>query len=459
MDYNRILRIDTQLAQAVLDRSAEYDVFVPPSLIKNEFIFFAADNTDFSEDTPDGKGTLHATAMVVYQRKTEAASNPIRLNVDESPRARSLSLRANRATELLPCHVPAKAKPTCSKYDAVTTNPNPDITCMSCKDDFVWSIGQSFSRAFAEKQYLATWGAYNSIKGSKPNKLTRVAMMPLLAARAHEWSTMLTILKQAQKITSIVMGEGRKTVITFDLQLYEKAVKLQMHSAPPLDHLVFRIGETHTVFTSLRALGSFIEESGFDDAWMEADFYGTATTHQIIEGRHMKRALTAHSITSSALCDMHLSAFLQSESLDPKTEYANLVEAASRMNSSCKEHQFEELSSHHQHMVDVIEADAFIEKLERFDKDMESCHPTFKFARDYMRFVTWIFLFIRATREGNWMLHLESLKALAKYFFAYDRLNYARMVPLYLAQIERLKTSDPDIYGEFLTGNFLCLQE
>ena len=54
---------------------------------------------------------------------------------------------------------------------------------------------------------------------------------------------MLTVLMQAQKITAVVMGENHKTVITFDLQLYEKAVRLQMHKAPDLDHLVFRIGE------------------------------------------------------------------------------------------------------------------------------------------------------------------------------------------------------------------------
>ena len=62
-------------------------------------------------------------------------------------------------------------------------------------------------------------------------QLTTVSMIPLLAAPAHEWSTMLTILMQAQKITAVVMGENQKTVVAFDLQLYEKAVKLQMHKA------------------------------------------------------------------------------------------------------------------------------------------------------------------------------------------------------------------------------------
>ena len=81
---------------------------------------------------------------------------------------------------------------------------------------------------------------------------------------------MLTVLMQAQKITAVVMGENHKIVITFDLQLYEKAVKLQMHKAPDLDHLVSRIGEMHTIMASLRALGASIDDSGFDKGWIVA---------------------------------------------------------------------------------------------------------------------------------------------------------------------------------------------
>ena len=75
-----------------------------------------------------------------------------------------------------------------------------------------------------------------------------------------------------------------------------------------------------------------------------------------------------------------------------------------------------------------------------------------------MKFVMCILMFIRASREGDWNLYLESLKALAKYFFAHDRLNYARMVPLYLAQMHRLKIDDPDIHHEFMQGN-VCVNK
>ena len=44
-------------------------VNMPPNFVKGRYIFFAADNSDFAEDTPDGKSTLHATALAIYQRK------------------------------------------------------------------------------------------------------------------------------------------------------------------------------------------------------------------------------------------------------------------------------------------------------------------------------------------------------------------------------------------------------
>lgn len=101
-----------------------------------------------------------------------------------------------------------------------------------------------------------------------------------------------------------------------------------------------------------------------------------------------------------------------------------------------------------------METEKFKGKIHDFDRKMEPQRPMFKFAKEYMKFVAFILMFLRATREGNWKLHLESLKALCKYFFAHDRLNYVRMVPLYLAQMELLESTDPDIHEEFMSGNF-----
>ena len=55
VDYTRILRIEIQLAHAILSHSHGHGTYIPPALAKGQFIYFAFDNSDFSEDAPDGK--------------------------------------------------------------------------------------------------------------------------------------------------------------------------------------------------------------------------------------------------------------------------------------------------------------------------------------------------------------------------------------------------------------------
>ena len=66
-----------------------------------------------------------------------------------------------------------------------------------------------------------------------------------------------------------------------------------------------------------------------------------------------------------------------------------------------------------------------------------------------------IFKFITATRDRLWQLHLSSLDELCKYFFAHDNQKYARLVPLYLAEMTSLETTDSDRNKEFMDGNFM----
>ena len=55
-----------------------------------------------------------------------------------------------------------------------------------------------------------------------------------------------------------------------------------------------------------------------------------------------------------------------------------------------------------------------------------------------------LLLFIRSSRQSIWNLHVSSLCGLTKYFFAFDLQNYARLRPVYIAQMSSLKVSDPE---------------
>ena len=139
---------------------------------------------------------------------------------------------------------------------------------------------------------IPVWSAYNSLV-SNPMQGTRVGTPPLLAAPAHEWSTMLTILMHAQNISARVVGPSRKTVISLDIGLYQPAKKLLM-ARNDLQHVILRPVELHILIAQLRTIGAFIEDSGIDMCWIEASIYGPATVKQILEGNHVKRGEAAH---------------------------------------------------------------------------------------------------------------------------------------------------------------------
>ena len=139
------------------------------------------------------------------------------------------------------------------------------------------------------------------------------------------------------------------------------------------------------MMAALRALGSSIENIGFDDAWVEAGIYGSTMKQQILEGNHMKRALIAHSMTYSALCGLYVEALLK-RSL-----------AAYTMNAMSQEGKYGEI-------LKAMESEKFEEKIHDFDRKMEPQRPMFKFAKEYMEFVAFILIVQLEKETGNFIL-------------------------------------------------------
>lgn len=59
---------------------------------------------------------------------------------------------------------------------------------------------------------------------------------------------------------------------------------------------------------------------------------------------------------------------------------------------------------------------------------------------------------VRADRESNWILHLETVQKLLPVFAVFDRPNYLRWCSIYLEDMRRLETTAPEIYKEFMAG-------
>ena len=78
----------------------------------------------------------------------------------------------------------------------------------------------------------------------------------------------------------------------------------------------------------------------------------------------------------------------------------------------------------------------------------------FRGLRIYMRMVERMLVFVHASRNYNWKLHLSAGEDLIKDFVANDRLNYHRLMPDYLADMKALENKESAIWDHSIKGNF-----
>ena len=229
--YSRVLRLEAQLANAVAKRLNDFNgLYIPPFVVKNKSVYFAIDNVDFLEDTPTGKDTLHGTAIVMYQKEMTT----------EETIVSALEVEGTSLSDVLPANAG-------NRSDDVDTD----------RSTFLEKDGDTFS------QYIPTWSAYNSLITEAGTKTNVAVVPPLIRHSPTSWPGLYTALMRAQNISVVVVGEGKPTVVTLNLQLYEKAQKL-MSRDDMKGKFVLRIGELHTIFSALKVIGRYIECSGID---------------------------------------------------------------------------------------------------------------------------------------------------------------------------------------------------
>ena len=79
--------------------------------------------------------------------------------------------------------------------------------------------------------------------------------------------------------------------------------------------------------------------------------------------------------------------------------------------------------------------------------------PMKSFCNSYLEMVSLLLRLIRATLEGNWSLHLDSIRRMLPWYFTYDHTNYARYLPVYLVQMMLLPDTHPKAQSMLENGD------
>lgn len=242
-------------------------------------------------------------------------------------------------------------------------------------------------------------------------------------------------------ISALTVGLGKRTIITFDGDLYTRAVKIPNYK----DKWIIRLGSLHVIIAALKCLGKYIEGSGIDTAWEVSEMFGSATVSQVLEGRHIYRGIQVHTITLMALHHLYAEAIYTDD--EKRVVDSTVANLKSQISSDIdKKRFFDEV----QKAEDVFNSEKIFEKLKVDNKS----GPTAKFLCNYMTQVLNLLNYIAATRNRYWKQHLGTSEEMSKYFHAHDQSNYAKWVLLYLADMLELEITDKESWDFLDEGNF-----
>ena len=150
--HTRVLQIETGIANSVADNIEKNNgIYFPQNILEGIPIHFAIDNTDFSNDTPDGKQEFHGTGQVVFQKKKEMEREHLKIE-----RSKNGSLKFKKDVFL----------PMKSCYKPNPPNENvPDFTgIIPCDELEIYGLcDQMWTTCSISDDQMPTWSAYNSL--------------------------------------------------------------------------------------------------------------------------------------------------------------------------------------------------------------------------------------------------------------------------------------------------------
>ena len=118
--------------------------------------------------------------------------------------------------------------------------------------------------------------ATNSLVCNADLTRTNIYSTPLIPGPASSYSAIYTALIRAYNISTWCCGDTTKTVISLNLDLYEKCYLLVRTNTALKDKFILFLGELHVAFAHVRAIGTFTNGSGLEKAWQVAGWFNNS---------------------------------------------------------------------------------------------------------------------------------------------------------------------------------------
>ena len=228
------------------------------------------------------------------------------------------------------------------------------------------------------------------------------------------------------------------SVITFDLAIYMKVKEIQWRSPREFTDVVIRMGGFHIAFNFLAVIGKMFEDSELADLLIESGVYGFNTASNLLKGKSYNRGIRGHKLVMEALMRLQWQEMHKWKS--ERKDDAEVDEEVMSAHIQACENAVEQRSDDMRACCETVceDMDKIQKLMEVFRSTGKDTSHLFYFWDTYIEMVQLLPQFIRAERDGCWELHLATVSRMAPNFYAMDRTNYSRWLPVYLLDMHQL---------------------
>ena len=199
-------------------------------------------------------------------------------------------------------------------------------------------------------------------------------------------------------------------IVTLDQAIYAKAQDILWCKQDEFSNVVLRMGAFHTAMTFMAVIGKHFGDAGLASLLVESGMLASGSVTAVLNGKQYNRGIRIHKIVMEALQRMQWLVYISSDNVHEVPD--PFVSAINDIQKSCESKNVHALLAHVQSTFNSIHTD-----FKRFCEDLSSKQPLANFWGSYIQMVQLLLCFIRATREGNWNLHLECIKSMLPWFF------------------------------------------
>lgn len=210
------------------------------------------------------------------------------------------------------------------------------------------------------------------------------------------------------------------------------------------------MGVFHTICNFLGIIGKRFLDAGLRDLAVESEIIAEGSIDRVLNGHQYNRGIRLHKLVYETLQRLVWKGFLEWFQRHQPTEQSSLDETNSLIRHLHQTTQ-ETLNA-------TLENPVFVRLFHFFNQYLSylrsDAGPLAQFWMSYIDMIEMLLHIIRSSREGNWLLHLHTIRALLPWCFAYDRINYSRYLSVYYAEMTRLPEDHPDIHFQLVNGGF-----